>query len=267
MERKYGWKPDVPDHRDLLFAAPAVPHQLPALVNLRPLITHVYDQGNLGSCTANAIGQAIMMCQKIQKKPVMVPSRLFIYYNERSMEGDIPQDNGAQIRDGIKSVAAQGACHEVTWPYDIDKFAQKPSDPAYIEAMANQVERYQRISQNSVALMKHCLFDGFPFVLGISVYESFESVAVANTGNAPLPAPSESMLGGHAIIGVGYNDGPDLHLPNGQIWPQNTLLCQNSWGPDWGLRNEYAGCFTLPYAYVANENLSDDWWTIRLVEC
>ena len=125
----YGWIPDLPDHRDILYAAPVTAMQkLPMQVDLRPQCPkEVYDQGQLGSCTANAIAAAIEFDRmKLKLRPAFTPSRLFIYYNERVMEGTVDADSGAQIRDGIKSVATQGAPPEPQWPYDITKFRDRP---------------------------------------------------------------------------------------------------------------------------------------------
>ena len=107
----YGWVRDLPDARDFSYAAPihSFPQGLPPLVDLRPQCPPVYDQGQLGSCTANGIAAAIEFEQKKQGKKAFTPSRLFIYYNERAIEGTVNHDSGAQIRDGIKSVAAVGA--------------------------------------------------------------------------------------------------------------------------------------------------------------
>jgi hypothetical protein len=112
--QRLGWIPDLPDHRDQLYSAPVTALQsLPSRVNLTPHCPPVYDQGQLGSCTANSIGAAVEFEQMKQKlASVFVPSRLFIYFNERSMEGTVDSDSGAQIRDGIKSVAKQGVCPE-----------------------------------------------------------------------------------------------------------------------------------------------------------
>src|SRR5947209_12808061 len=123
MHRKvarYGWIPDLPDHRDLFFAAPSnILVALPLKVDLTPECPEVYDQGQIGSCTANAIGGTIEFDQMRQRlRDVFVPSRLFIYYNERAIEHTVAEDSGAMIRDGIKSVAKQGACPEKIWPYD-----------------------------------------------------------------------------------------------------------------------------------------------------
>jgi len=133
----YGWVPDLPDHRDFLFAAPVENlAALPAKVDLRPQCPkEVYDQGNLGSCTANAIAGALEFEQTKQGLKTFTPSRLFIYYNERVIEHTVNTDSGAQIRDGIKSVGSIGAPPETDWPYDISKFAEKPPQvPAFKDA-------------------------------------------------------------------------------------------------------------------------------------
>src|ERR1700752_2140455 len=125
----YGWIPDQPDQRDHLYAAPPqMLARLPKSTDLRAQCPPVYDQGQLGSCTANAIGGALEFDQLKQKKPnAATPSRLFIYYNERAIEHTIDSDSGAQIRDGVKSVHKLGAPPEdPDWPYDINKFSQKP---------------------------------------------------------------------------------------------------------------------------------------------
>jgi len=248
---RYGWIPDLPDFRDYRYAAPSpAAAPLPPKVDLRTFCPPVYDQGELGSCTANAIGGAIEFDQMKQALPdVFVPSRLFIYYNERVIEGTVDDDAGAMIRDGIKSVARQGAPHETVWPYTIAKFRTKPSAPAYADAAKHTAVLYQRVS-HALDQMKGCLASGYPFILGFSVYESFETVAVAASGHAPMPKATETLLGGHAVIAVGYDDDRE--------W----FLMRNSWGTRWGL----AGYFTLPYEYLLDPNLSDDFWTIRLVQ-
>ena len=246
--KRFGWIPDLPDQRDHVYAAPAQIGPLPASVDLRPACPPVYDQGQLGSCTANAIGAALEFDQMKQQTDVFTPSRLFIYYSERVMEGTVDEDSGAMIRDGIKSVAKQGAPHEKIWPYVIAKFRTKPSAAAYRDAKKHQAVLYQRVAQTPDQL-KGCLASGFPFVFGFSVYESFETQAVAKSGHAPMPKPGERQLGGHAVMAVGYDDA------------SGRFVVRNSWGPKWGLK----GYFTLPYAYLLDDNLADDFWTIRLV--
>lgn len=254
MERKiagYGWNRDLPDGRDLMYAAPPeVLAKLPDKVDLRPQCPDVYDQGQLGSCTANAIGAALEFDQIKQKQAnPFPPSRLFIYYNERSIEGTVDSDSGAQIRDGVKSVSKQGAPPETDWPYDIDKFRDKPPKKAYDDAKEHQAIRYQRLTQ-TLGQLKGCLAAGFPYVFGFVVYESFESQEVAKTGNVPMPRANEQQLGGHAVLAVGYDEG------------QQAFIVRNSWGNGWGMD----GYFTMPYPYLLQGTLSSDFWTIRSVE-
>jgi C1A family cysteine protease len=246
----YGWIPDIPDQRDFLYAAPmAFLRALPESMDLRSQCPPIYDQGQLGSCTANAIGGAIEFDQmKENLQQVFAPSRLFIYYNERIMEGSVSSDSGAMIRDGIKSVAKQGACPEPMWPYVIAKFAAKPPANCYAEAAKHTAASYQRLIQ-SLSQMQGCLASGYPFVFGFTVYESFESSTVARTGHAPTPGTSERVLGGHAVCAVGYDDS--------KRW----FICRNSWGINWGM----SGYFTLPYDYLVNADLAADFWTIRVV--
>jgi C1A family cysteine protease len=180
---------------------------------------------------------------------VFVPSRLFIYYNERVIEGTVGSDSGGQLRDGIKSIAKQGVCPETEWPYVITQFATKPPAQSFTDALQNTAVSYQRVAQ-SLSQFKGCLASGYPFVFGFTVYESFESPAVAQSGNAPLPASGEKSLGGHAVLAVGYDD------------TAQQFIVRNSWGPAWG----QAGYFTLPYAYLTDPGLASDFWTIRLVK-
>jgi len=247
--RRYGWIPDQPDERDHLYAAP--PQfllALPASADLRKGCPGVYDQGQLGSCTANAIAAAIEFDRMRQRLRDFVPSRLFIYYNERAIEGTVSIDSGAMIRDGIKSVASQGVCPEPEWPYDIAKFARKPSAQCYKDARLDRAVSYQRLVQD-LNQMKGCLASGFPFVFGFTVYESFEGPSVAKTGHAPMPRVGERAIGGHAVMAVGYDE------------TRQWFVVRNSWGTAWGLK----GYFTLPYAYLLQPGLSQDFWTVRLV--
>jgi C1A family cysteine protease len=247
---RYGWLPDVPDQRDYLYAAP-ITHlaKLPAKADLRTQCPPVYDQGQLGSCTANAIGAAIQFERLKQKlKPDFVPSRLFIYYNERVMEHSVASDAGAQIRDGIKSVAKQGDCPETEWPYDIARFADKPPKQCYQDAIQYKAVQYQRVPQ-ILNQMKGCLASGYPFVFGFSVYTEFEGEQVAKTGALDMPSAKEKLLGGHAVMAVGYDDAVQR------------FIVRNSWSDRWGMK----GYFTMPYAYLTDPNLADDLWTIRLM--
>jgi len=234
-----------------MYAAPrAVMAKLPAKVDLRPLCPPVYDQGELGSCTANAIGAAFEFgLMKQNSTADFSPARLFIYYNERVMEHTVNVDNGAEIRDGMKSLNSQGVCPEKMLPYDITKFAVKPSAACFKEALKHQALSYHRVTRTTDQ-MKGCLAEGYPFVFGFSVYDAFESDTVAKSGKLNLPKKTEQCVGGHAVMAVGYDD------------TAKRFIVRNSWGADWGM----AGYFTMPYGYLTDGNLSDDFWTIRVVE-
>lgn len=246
---RYGWIPDLPDARDRVYQLPKKAGLLPSSADLRSGCPTVYDQGDLGSCTANAIGAAIEFDQGKQKLRPYAPSRLFIYYNERALEGTIDTDSGAQIRDGIKAVASQGVCPETMWPYVEQSFATRPTAPCFKYAKLHPAVQYARVTQNAVQL-KACVASGYPFVFGFTVYESFESDEVAKSGIVPMPFSTETLLGGHAVMAVGYDDA------------SQRFLVRNSWGTGWGM----GGYFTIPYAYLTDSNLADDFWMIRVVK-
>lgn len=249
--KRYGWIPDLPDVRDHMYSAPRPTLEaLPAKVDLRSACPPVLDQGQLGSCTANAIATAHRFDQmKQQALSPFAPSRLFIYYNERVIEHTVSDDSGAMIRDGIKTIAQQGVCDERLWPYVISRFAQKPSAPCFKAALDHQAISYQRLQQ-TVTQMKGCLASGDPFVFGFTVYESFESAEAARTGTVTLPASGEQVVGGHAVMTVGYDDATQR------------FLVMNSWGTGWGDH----GFFTMPYAYLTDDDLAADFWIVRVVE-
>lgn len=249
--KRYGWVRDIPDQRDFRYLPPPrIAKALPPKVDLSNGFPPCYNQGALGSCTANAIAGALQFLERKEGEaaPVM-PSRLFIYYNERALEGSVESDSGAQIRDGIKTVVKKGFCSEALWPYDIKRFATKPPERCYREALKEQVTQYLRLDHDSQVPLLTCLASGFPFVFGFSVYESFESASVANTGVVPMPRLGERVLGGHAVVACGYD------------MTSSRFVVRNSWGGKWGK----GGYFTMPFAYLTDAYLSADFWTIRSV--
>jgi len=244
---RYGWLPDHPDHRDRPFL-PRVKSRglLPPRVDWTPAMPPVYDQGQLGSCTANALCAAH---EFLKRSPihaaVPAPSRLFLYYNERECIGTVNEDSGAMIRDGVKSMLIDGLCPETLWPYDPSAVSVRPSDACYQIAAANELLEYRRVDNSSLPDLLEALTCG-PVVGGFTVYSSFESATVAKTGIVPMPGRNDSAQGGHAILVVGYDQ------------PANQFIVRNSWGARWGK----GGYFRIPFEYFTNPNLSDDFWLL-----
>jgi C1A family cysteine protease len=245
IKKRLGWVKDRPDHRDYIF--PTLPKASAAKVDLRANDQPIYDQGDLGSCTANAIAAAYAFDLKKQSKPVFAPSRLFIYYNERVLENSVPYDAGAYIRDGIKSINVSGVCQETMWPYIQTKFASLPPKTCYTEAAKHKSVLYQRVTQ-TLDQMKAVLNSGLPFTVGFYVYYSFLA-AGTNGGIVPMPSRYDQLLGGHAVLVVGYDDSTQR------------FIMRNSWGTSWGDK----GYFYMPYAYLTNPTLSNDFWVVQTV--
>jgi C1A family cysteine protease len=241
-----GYIPDLGDHRDHTFKV-AADLALPPLVDLRDQDSPIEDQGQLGSCTSFATGAAIRFARRKEGLPDFVTSHLFLYYNSRSIFSK-SADSGATIRDAIKAAGKTGDCPESEWPYNISQFAVKPPAQCYTDALQDRALKYQRIGQ-SLVQMKNCLAQGLPFVIGISVYESFEGQQAEQTGMIPLPKNNEQLLGGHALLVLGYRDS-DLHF-----------IVRNSWGANFG----DSGYVYLPYAYLQDTNLASDFWCIQAV--
>lgn len=248
----YGWKRDPLDARDIRLAdreriQPLT--ALPAAVDLRAGMPPIWDQSALGSCTAFSIGAGVQFLQRKQGIADFQPSQLFIYYQERVDDGNVPVDYGSSIRESAKAVANYGAAPSADWPYVISQFATKPPAKAYADALLSRITLYLAVGQTAQE-MKSCLADGYPIHVGFSVYSSFETAAVASSGVAPLPNPAlEKLLGGHAVVVVGYDDAA------------GTWLCRNSWGTGWG----QSGYFTFPYAALLDPRLASDFWTLRKV--
>lgn len=249
--RALGWIPDLPDSRDHTFSAPAtVLANLPASADLRAQCPPVYDQGRLGSCTADAIAAAYEFQQVAQHLEDFLPSRLFVYYNERYMEGTVDSDSGAMIRDGLKSVGRLGVCAENEWPYDVQQFRTRPPRRCFDEAEKHQAIAYSRVGQR-LDQLRACLASGTPIVFGFSVYDSFLTQDVARTGAVPMPdVTRESLAGGHAVLAVGYDDA------------EERFLVRNSWGTGWGR----AGYCTMPYGILTDRGMSADFWAVYTVE-
>lgn len=256
IERKMGWIPQKPDFRDLKFSVEQEELKPIQSVYLsdKYKLPLPYDQGQLGSCTANGIGFLVhydLLNKFSQNKTApFMPSRLFIYYYERLSEGTVDQDAGAVIRDGIKVVNRMGVCSEDLWPYDIEQFAVEPDAKCVQSALNCEALKYKAVDNTNKQLMVNCLLQGFPIVFGMSVYESFMGHKVAATGIVPMPKATERLVGGHCMAIVGYSLQYDA------------FIVRNSWGTGWGQK----GYCRIPAAYLCNDNYASDFWMVTLVE-
>lgn len=265
-----GWKRDLPDHRDAHYARSTVSldeaARLPAtFVDMKVALVKalgVYDQGQIGSCTANASLAAFrwlywksQQAKKTPSGPIPDYSRLYQYAKTRMDEGTpLSDDSGCSIRDAIGTLHQHGACPESLWPYDDGAtFDIKPPSGCDVEAKKHETLSYHSVP-DLTALKREIAGTGpgsgwYPVVGGFTVYESMMSAAVAKTGIVPNPGPGEDVAGGHAILFVGYCD------------VRRAVCFLNSWGPSWG----DGGCGWLPYWYFQH-GLVDDLWTIHTAE-
>jgi C1A family cysteine protease len=244
--RRYGWKPSLPDLRDHI----ADSSELRVLdeVDPRGELPDIFDQGQLGSCTANAVAAAVQYDSKLNGSDPGFLSRLWIYYYERKLEGSpADQDTGAYGRDGFKVCKTLGVPLEKDWPYDISKFSDEPPASLADEARQHRISNYRAVPRN-LDSMKAVLSNRQTIAFGFTVYESFESHEVAQTGVVPMPGRGEKVLGGHEVLLVGYLKEE-----------VNYGLVRNSWGTGWGIE----GYFLMPWAYMLDANLASDFRTIR----
>lgn len=238
------WRPDLPDQRDKIFKPTLI--SIPEKVDLRLMCSPIESQGNVGSCTGQSIVGALEMIERRDGNGKYTDlSRLFVYYNERVLINTVNEDSGAYIRDGIKVISKIGVCVETLHPYIEKNFKKKPTKKAFKDASSRLFNSYERITEFKDQL--RCLADGYPFVFGMTVYDSFMSDEVAKTGIVPMPKSKEKTQGGHAVLAVGYDN------------KTKRVIVRNSWGTEWGDK----GYFYLPYTFMKNPNLVDDLWTIR----
>jgi C1A family cysteine protease len=214
--------------------------------NNRAFIKWVYDQGDEGSCTANSGVGAERFFRATHGLPDFLGSRQFLYYATRSLEGSTGSDSGASIADTETAEQKFGVCMEATWPYS-KKLTAKPSTAAYKEALQHIVLAKAPLQQTQAAL-EACIAAKQPVHYGMTVYQSFESDAVAASGVVPMPKKRESALGGHALYLFDYDR------------PKKLFYGQNSWGTTWG--QDKLCLFSIPYAYILDSDYASDFWTI-----
>ena len=244
-----GWKPQLPDiHDKVLSAARFGGAVIPAHRDDRASMPPVYNQKNTNSCTGQGTAGALQYMRRKQGLEDFIPSRMFIYYNGRAMDGSQGFDGGSQVRNVIKSVATSGACSETDWTFDTSHINSRPTDKCYTDAKTDLVTSYAAVPQDIDAI-RACLAHDIPIVFGFSIYSQFESDAMAQSGMLEMPGTFSIQLGGHCVVACGYSD------------KSKVVICRNSYGSDWGDK----GYFYVPYSYVCNPGLAADFWQIDVV--
>jgi C1A family cysteine protease len=281
-EHGFGWLPDRPDVRDhtpetpkwsapetqqevqlqldqLGVRAPREPGSLPASVDLRDGFPPIEDQGEIGSCTANAGAALLEYFERVSSGKHIDASRLFLYKATRNLMGETG-DTGAYLRSTMKAMVLFGIPPEQYWPYDTTRFDVEPSAFCYAFAADFKTVRYYRLDatdttpEELLQRVKTNLAAKLPSMFGFTVYSSIQYAP--RTGEIPYPARGDHDVGGHAIVAAGYDDGKVIRHPSG---PETigALLIRNSWGTRWG----EAGYGWLPYEYVI-DGLAIDWWSL-----
>lgn len=249
MLRRYGFIKQRIDERDLRYSAAKPIAGLPSQADLNHQLPDCWDQLSSSSCTAHGINAPLWSGQVIMGKTPVMPSRLFMYYNEREREGSADTDGGAMIRDGIKVCNINGIVDESAWPFDLSKILVKPTQEVYDAALSNRIHFYAAVDLGKLDQIKLALSHKLPVVFGFSVFDYFESSSMANNGILNMPKIKERFLGGHCVAIIGYDDSRGM------------FLIRNSWGTGWN--HKMRGNFWMSYEYMES-NLVSDGWVIRL---
>lgn len=200
---------------------------LPNVVDMRKMWGPCYDQGSIGSCVSNSCIGAIRYLSRKMNLGSFEGSRLFNYYNSRALYFDIQKDTGSHSSAAYEAVRIFGLCKETSWPYDVNKFTIKPSEPAFNEADLVSMS-YLNINKDNLSDIKQCLADGFPITFCLTLFENWSAV------NGQVPEPTGVSKGGHAMNIIGYDDTKQM------------FIIANSWNK-WGGMD---GFLYISYKYV-----------------
>jgi C1A family cysteine protease len=250
VKRHHGTGRDRASLRDWKYRPdPSATRRLPASVDLRRHCPPIYDQLHLNSCSANALAAALRYDElKAGHRSHDLPSRLFIYYNERVVAGVTDENTPVSLRDGYRTIAKLGVCSERMWPYDVRRFRRKPPLACYRAARRHVAIEYYRL-RRAISHLRTCLAQRYPFVFALAVHASMLTRAVGRTGVLSVPNHRDAFVGGHAVVAVGYQ------------MATRRIIFRNSWGRSWGDR----GYGYMPFAFIASAALTWDFWTMRRV--
>jgi C1A family cysteine protease len=240
------WQPDLPDQRDIKYDPGLKKFGLSKRIDLRGICPPIYNQGSLGSCVYQTAAAQLQIVQVRTGYEEYMPSRLFMYYCARVRQNSVNRDSGSSIRMSMKVMASDGACDESMWKYNTKQYKTKPPANAFNAAKKHTIDEYQRVEQTPDDI-RAALHGGFPVSFGFTVYKSFNSVG--KNGIVPIPEKNEKVLGGHAVLIVGYEDA------------KQQFLVRNSWGEGWG-ENGY--CY-FSYGHILNKQLCSDFWVVQKI--
>lgn len=245
MNRIYNLKPQVEDKRDYIYISQDITIPKSHFLNDSQMIScPVLDQGNLGSCLPNAIYALFYI---LSTRNITL-SRLQLYMVCRAIDGSsLVEDSGCTIRGSMKAISKYGICNESLWSYNISNFDKLAPSNAFRDLYKLNEFIYTFIKQDLTSI-KQVLASGSPIVVGILVYTSFESTNATKYGTIQIPnTKKEKLLGGHAILLVGYDDN------------KKVFKFQNSWGIEWGDK----GYGYIPYDYILDNTLAFDLCTVK----
>ena len=270
---KMGWLPDYPDFRDYghergevskLFKQMKISDssgkKLASKIDLSSWCSPVEDQGDIGSCTANA---GVGMLEYFENRAFgtfINASRLFLYKVTRNLLG-WAGDTGAFLRSTMGAMALFGVLPEKYWPYITADYDKEPTPFCYSFSQNYQALIYYRLDTAGttkpqlLTKIKTNLAAGLPSMFGFKVYSSIQKPV--NPGDIPYPTTGEKVLGGHAILAIGYDDSKKIKNPTSGAITTGAIKIRNSWGTGWGA----SGYGWLPYDYII-KGLAVDWWTL-----
>lgn len=237
-----GWQKDPSDKRDFLFKATLKTKDLPDTCDLRSKMSRPDDQKTIGSCVPHATIGCLEYYENVYNLPYEDLSRLFLYYVTRKVQGDL-RDTGCSIRTCLKTLSKHGCCKESLWRYDCRRYKTPPPQKCFADAVRYKDVSYYRI--NSLSQIKSALAEGNPVIFGAYLYPSFYDAD--ETGIVLMPDSSEECIGGHCLLLCGYSDETQM------------FLVRNSWGTVFGLK----GYCWMPYEYIGNDELADDFWVLK----
>jgi len=251
---KFGCVKGDEDPRDHKLAKVSTDWTQLSTIDLRSQCPPVRNQGTLGACSSFGVTSLFDFVRRKKKLVNWLPSPLFTYYATRKAVNQEKLDNGAVIRDALKSSVRDGVAKETIWPYDVSKFTDEPPQEVWDNAEKHQTLEYLTLDDRDKNSYLGCLHDGYPFVFGIKLYSSFtSSLETVFGGYVRVPKrETEKLLGGHCMLAVGYlkkDDGSEF------------IIAQNSWDRGWG---DKGFCYIPMEYFMSNDTF--DFWTIRTTE-